>query len=166
MANITFKENPVTLQGQQKQEGDQAPDFTVLDRQLQEVSFSEAKGKKVLISAVPSVDTSTCDQQTRRFNEEVEQVAGAEIWTISLDLPFAQRRWCADSGLEQAKLYSDHRSLDFAMNYGVLMEELRLLARAVFVVDSKGTITYTEYVPEVSGHPDYDAALEALKKAE
>ncbi|NJP36991.1 thiol peroxidase [Alkalicoccus luteus] len=161
---ITFKDKPVTLSGEQPQTGEKAPSFTVLGTDLSEVTFEA--GTKTLISVVPSIDTSTCDKQTRTFNEEAAAVDNAEIWTISADLPFAQRRWCANAGLEGAHIYSDHKTLDFGMAYGLVIEELRLLSRAVFVVDSSGTIVYSEVVGEVSGHPDYEKAVEALKQAE
>lgn len=163
MAAITFKQKPVTLLGEAKKAGDKAPSFTVLARDLSEVTFEPGTTGKTLISVVPSVDTGTCDQQTRKFNEDIVNIDGAEVWTISADLPFAQRRWCASADLENANIYSDHRDLDFGKKFGVVIEELRLLSRAVFVIDAEGTITYAEYVSEVSEHPDYDKALEALK---
>ncbi|WP_147803391.1 thiol peroxidase [Alkalicoccus halolimnae] len=165
MAEVTFKQNPVTITGEEKNIGEKAPSFTVLAPDLSEVSLKEAEGKKVLISVVPSVDTGTCDQQTRKFNEEAVKVEGAEVWTISADLPFAQRRWCAAAGLDDAKIYSDHRDLDFGKNFGVVIDELRLLSRSVFVINEDGEITYKELVPEVSEHPDYEAAINALQKA-
>ncbi|SDN55150.1 thiol peroxidase [Alkalicoccus daliensis] len=163
MTQITFKQNPVTLTGEQKQPGDKAPSFTVLGTDLSEVNFEPGNGKKILLSVVPSIDTGTCDKQTRKFNEEVSQVEGAEIWTISADLPFAQRRWCAAADLENAKVFSDHRDLDFGKKFGVVIDEMRLLSRSVFVIDEQGTITYVEYVEEVSEHVNYEKALEALK---
>ncbi len=165
MSEVTFKQNPVTLNGQVQTAGDKAPSFKVLATDLSEVTLEDAKGKKLLISAVPSIDTGTCDKQTRRFNEEAADVEGAEVWTISADLPFAQRRWCAAAGLDNAKVFSDHRDLDFGEKYGVAIDELRLLSRSVFVINEAGEITYSEIVPEVSEHPDYEKAIEALKQA-
>ncbi|GEL07340.1 thiol peroxidase [Salisediminibacterium halotolerans] len=166
MPSITFKETPVTLMDSPVQTGDTAPDFTVLATDLSEVSLSDFKGKKKLISVVPSIDTGVCDQQTRRFNEEAAQLEDAEVITISVDLPFAQRRWCAAAGIENAHVFSDHRDLDFGKKFGAAIKEMRLLARSIFVVDRNGKVSYTEYVPEVTNHPDYDAAIEAVKAAE
>ncbi|PRO64238.1 thiol peroxidase [Alkalicoccus urumqiensis] len=165
MTSVTFKEKPMTLEGNSVKTGQQAPSFTVLAPDLSEKTFQPESGTKTLISVVPSVDTSVCDQQTRKLNEAVDQLGDAEIWTVSADLPFAQRRWCAAADLESAHIYSDHRDLDFGTKYGLVMKEMRLLARAVFVVDAQGTVTYSEVVPEVSSHPDYDKALDALKQA-
>ncbi|RSL32943.1 thiol peroxidase [Salibacterium salarium] len=165
MANVTFKENPMTLMGNEVKPGDKAPDFTVLANDLSEVSLEDSKGKVRLISVVPSVDTGVCDQQTRRFNEEAANLDGVEVLTISCDLPFAQKRWCAATGIENLQVLSDHRDLSFGKNYGVAMEELRLLARSIFVINSDGEITYTEYVPEATNHPNYEAAIEAVKQA-
>ncbi|SDH32169.1 thiol peroxidase (atypical 2-Cys peroxiredoxin) [Alteribacillus persepolensis] len=165
MAKITFKENPVTLLGQEVKPGDKAPDFTVLANDLSEVSLSDTSGKVRLISVVPSIDTGVCDQQTRRFNEEAASLDGVEVLTISVDLPFAQKRWCAAAGIENLQVLSDHRDLSFGKNYGVAIEELRLLARSIFVINSEGEVTYTEYVSEATNHPDYEAAINAAKEA-
>jgi thiol peroxidase len=165
MAIVTFKGNPVTLLGNEVKVGDQAPDFTVLANDLSEVTLSDYKGSVRIISSVPSLDTGVCDAQTRRFNEEAANLAGVKVLTISVDLPFAQKRWCAASGLENVITLSDHRDLSFGNAYGVVMKELRLLARAVFVVDSSDKITYVEYVSEGTNHPDYEAAIKAAKEA-
>jgi thiol peroxidase len=162
---VTFKEKPVTLAGKQVQVGDQAPDFTVLANDLSEVTLADSKGSVRLISVVPSVDTGVCDAQTRRFNEEASQLDNVKILTFSVDLPFAQKRWCAAAGVENVQTLSDHRDLSFGKAYGVAIEELRLLARAVFVVDSSDKVTYVEYVDEVTNHPNYEAAIEAAKAA-
>ncbi|MHC0552207.1 thiol peroxidase [Salinicoccus sp. CNSTN-B1] len=163
MANVTFKGNPMTLRGEQVKVGDQAPDFTVLNTDLEQVSLNDFKGKKKLISVIPSIDTGVCSTQTKTFNEQATSVDNAAVITISNDLPFAQKRWTADEGLENAVTLSDHRDLSFGENYGVVMEELRLLARSVFVLDENDKIQYVEYVPEGTDHPDYDKAIEALK---
>ena len=164
MAQVTFKNNPVTLVGNEVKVGDQAPDFTVLANDLSPVTLKDSEGKVRLISVVPSLDTGVCDAQTRRFNEEVAALGEAvAFYTVSADLPFAQKRWCAAAGLEGVHTVSDHRDLSFGEAYGVHMQELRLLARSVFVIDSKGTVTYVEYVPEGTSHPDYEAAIEAVK---
>lgn len=165
MAKITFKGNPVTLLGNEVKVGDQAPDFTVLANDLSEVKLSDYKGSVRILSSVPSLDTGVCDVQTRRFNEEAAKLDGVKVLTISADLPFAQKRWCASSGLEDVITLSDHRDLSFGNAYGVVMKELRLLARAVFVVDSNDKITYVEYVSEGTNHPDYEAAIQAAKEA-
>jgi thioredoxin-dependent peroxiredoxin len=165
MANVTFKHNPVTLIGNEIKVGDKAPEFTVLANDMSEVTLASSKGKIRLFSVVPSVDTGVCDAQTRKFNEEASKLENVEVITVSVDLPFAQRRWCAASGLENVITVSDHRDLSFGEAYGVVMKELRLLARAVFVVDANDTVTYVEYVSEGSNHPNYEAAIAAVKEA-
>ncbi|WP_046176681.1 thiol peroxidase [Domibacillus indicus] len=165
MAKVTFKGNPMTLIGSEVKVGDKAPDFTVLANDLSPVTLADTSGKVRLISVVPSIDTGVCDAQTRRFNEEAAKLDNVEVLTISADLPFAQKRWCAAAGLENVKTLSDHRDFSFAERYGVGMEELRLLARSVFVIDSNDTVTYVEYVGEGTDHPNYDAAIEAAKAA-
>ncbi|MGX0610983.1 thiol peroxidase [Staphylococcus capitis] len=162
MTEITFKNDPITLSGQQVKEGDIAPDFTVLDNSLNQITLEDYKGKKKLISVVPSIDTGVCEQQTRKFNEEASQEDGV-VLTISVDLPFAQKRWCASNGLENVVTLSDHRDLSFGENFGVVMEELRLLARSVFVLDESNKIVYKEIVSEGTNFPDFDAALEAYR---
>ncbi|GAB4074980.1 thiol peroxidase [Barrientosiimonas marina] len=166
MVQVTFNQDPVTLKGQEMKVGDKAPNFTVLSNDLQEVSLDDYKGKVKLIAAVPSVDTDVCSQETRRFNEEAAQLDNVQVLTISMDLPFAQQRWCAANGIENLDTLSDHRDADFGEKYGVLMQELRLLARSIFVVDSNDNVTYVEYVSEVTNEPDYQQALEAARKAE
>ncbi|HZH60863.1 MAG TPA: thiol peroxidase [Metabacillus sp.] len=166
MASITFKNNPVTLLGNEVSVGDQAPDFTVLANDLSPVSLADSKGKVRIFSVVPSIDTGVCDAQTRRFNEDASQLENVEVLTISMDLPFAQKRWCASNGLENVQTLSDHRDASFGEAYGVLIKELRLLARSVFVVDSNDKVTYVEYVSEATNHPNYEAAIEAAKSAQ
>jgi thiol peroxidase len=165
MANITFKGNPVTLLGSEVKAGDHAPNFTVLANDLSEVTLDSTKGQVRLISVVPSLDTGVCDAQTRRFNEEASKLGNVKILTVSVDLPFAQKRWCGAAGIENVQTLSDHRDLSFGEAYGVAIQELRLLARAVFVVDSNDTVTYVEYVSEATNHPNYEAAIEAAKAA-
>ncbi|MFD1362264.1 thiol peroxidase [Lentibacillus salinarum] len=166
MANVTFNQDPVTLMGDEVSVGDKAPNFTVLSNDLQEVSLDDYKGKVKLIAAVPSVDTGVCAEETRRFNEEADKLDNVQVLTISMDLPFAQQRWCAANGIKHLDTLSDHRDADFGEKYGALIKELRLLARSVFVVDSNDNVTYVEYVSEVTNHPDYDKALEAARQAE
>ncbi|MFO1444122.1 thiol peroxidase [Bacillus sp. Bva_UNVM-123] len=165
MAEITFKGNAVTLLGNEVKVGDKAPDFKVLANDLSEVTLADSKGQVRLISVVPSIDTGVCDAQTRRFNEEASKLDNVKILTVSVDLPFAQKRWCAAAGIENVQTVSDHRDLSFGEAFGVAIKELRLLARAVFVVDSNDTVTYVEYVSEATDHPNYEAAVEAAKQA-
>ncbi|ORC35334.1 lipid hydroperoxide peroxidase [Marispirochaeta aestuarii] len=160
----TMHGNAITLVGQELKVGDKAPDFTVLDNELMPKSLSDYAGKKKLISVVPSLDTGVCDAQTRRFNEEASKLgADVVILTISMDLPFAQKRWCGAAGVDQVITLSDHRDADFGQRYGMLIKELRLLNRGIFVVDENDVIRYIETVKENTNHPDYDAALKALK---
>lgn len=165
MASVTFANNPVTLIGNEVKVGDKAPDFTVLANDLSPVTLADSKGSVRLISVVPSLDTGVCDAQTRRFNEEAAKLDNVKVLTISVDLPFAQARWCGAAGIDKVQTLSDHRDLSFGEAYGVVIKEHRLLARAVFVVDSNDVVTYAEYVPEVTTHPNYEAALEAAKAA-
>ncbi|MEO4051935.1 thiol peroxidase [Solibacillus sp. CAU 1738] len=164
MAKITFKNGPVTLIGNEVKVGDQAPDFKVLANDLSPVTLKDSEGKVRLFSVVPSLDTGVCDAQTRKFNEAAAELGeNVVIYTVSMDLPFAQKRWCGAAGIEAVQTVSDHREASFGKAYGVLIEELRLLARAVFVVDTEGKVTYVEYVSEATNHPNYDAAIEAVK---
>lgn len=165
MASVTFKGNPVTLTGTEVKVGDKAPNFTVLANDLSPVTLEDTKGQVRLISVVPSIDTGVCDAQTRRFNEDAAKLDNVKVLTVSVDLPFAQKRWCATAGIENVQTVSDHRDLSFGEAYGVVMQELRLLARSVFVVDSNDTVTYVEYVSEGTDHPNYEAAIEAAKAA-
>ncbi|TKD67937.1 thiol peroxidase [Pseudalkalibacillus hwajinpoensis] len=165
MANITFKENPMTLLGEEVKKGDKAPNFTVLANDLSEKTLNDYAGVRI-ISVVPSLDTGVCDAQTRKFNEEAADLNNVNVLTISADLPFAQKRWCGAAGIENAITLSDHRDLSFGKAFGVAIKELRLLARAVFVVDSKDEVVYAEYVSEATNHPDYEEALNAAKQAE
>ena len=164
MAQVTFKNNPITLIGNEVKVGDQAPDFTVLANDLSPVTLKNSEGKIRLFSVVPSLDTGVCDQQTRKFNEAAAELGNNVIvYTVSMDLPFAQKRWCGAAGIENVVTVSDHRDASFGEAYGVHMKELRLLARSIFVVDESGKVAYVEYVPEGTTHPNYEAALEAVK---
>lgn len=165
MAKITFHGNPVTILGNEVKVGDKAPNFSVLANDLSPVTLEDTKGTVRLLSVVPSLDTGVCDAQTRRFNEEASNLGNVKILTISADLPFAQGRWCGANGIKNVQTLSDHRDLSFGEAYGVVIEELRLLARAIFVVDSNDKVTYVEYVSEATNHPNYEAALEAAKAA-
>jgi thioredoxin-dependent peroxiredoxin len=161
----TFLGNPLTLVGPELKTGDRAPAFTVLTNDLKEASLTATAGKVRLISVVPSLDTPVCDAQTRRFNQEAGNLGEVAILTISMDLPFAQKRWCGAAGVDKVQTLSDHRDASFSQAYGTLIKELRLDSRAIFVVDSNDTVRYVEYVKEVSAHPNYDAAIAATKGA-
>ena len=161
---LTMKGSAVTMRGPQLAVGDQAPDFKLLDTDLNPRTLASFGDQVKLISIVPSLDTGVCDTQTRRFNEEISKMDKAVVITVSVDLPFAQKRWCGAAGLDSAITLSDHYDVSFGEAYGVLIEELRLLSRAVLVLDGSNTIRYVEYLDEVTSHPDYEAALEALKK--
>jgi len=162
---ITFQGNPLTLLGTELKVGDTAPDVTVLANDLSPVKLSSYKGKVCVISIVPSLDTPVCDMQTRKFNQEAGSLDdNVAILTMSMDLPFAQARWCGAAGVDKVVTLSDHRDAGFGKAFGVLIKELRLLARAVFVVDKEGTIRYIQLVKEVTEEPDYNAVLEAVKK--
>ena len=157
--------NPLTLVGQELKEGDPAPDFEVLDNGLSPVKLSSFKGKVCVISSVPSLDTPVCDMETRRFNQEAGKLsADVQILTISMDLPFAQKRWCGAAGVDKVVTLSDHRNASYGTTYGVLIKELRLLARAVFVLDREGIIRYIQIVKETTEEPDYEAVLDAVNK--
>ena len=161
---ITMKGNPLTLVGKALKEGDAAPDFEVLDNDLAPVNFDSFRGKVCVVSSVPSLDTPVCDMETRRFNEEAGNLGpDIRVLTISMDLPFAQTRWCGAAGVDKVVTLSDHRGASFGMAYGVLIKELRLLARAVFVIDVTGIIRHIEIVKELTEEPDYEAVLKAAK---
>jgi len=162
---ITMRGNPLTLLGKGLNIGDKAPDFEVLNNDLQPVKLSAYKGKICIISSVPSLDTPICDIQTRRFNKEAAALsADTIILTLSVDLPFAQKRWCGAAGVDKVITLSDHRDTSFGQAFGVLIKELRLLARAVFVVDKEGIIRHAQIVGEIAQEPDYDAAMKAVKQ--
>lgn len=161
---VTMKGNPLTLVGKEVAVGDQAPDIELLGNDLQPVNLSAFRGKVIIISSVPSLDTPVCDMETRRFNTEAANLGDdVAIATISMDLPFAQARWCGAAGVEKVKTFSDHRSAAFGEAYGVLIKELRLLARSIFVIDRNGVIQYIQHVKEISEEPDYDAVISAAR---
>lgn len=163
MVNVTFNEKPVTLVGDEIKVGDSAPNFTVLSNDLEEVSLKDYKDKVKLISVVPSLDTGVCSAQTKKFNEEADQIENVHVLTISMDLPFAQVRWIEANDANNLTILSDHRDADFGTKYGVLIKELRLLSRSIFVIDSNNIVQYVEYVKEVTDHPDYEKALQATR---
>jgi len=159
---ITFMGNPLTLIGDIPQVGQPAPNATLLDNALNEVKLSDFRSKIRILSVAPSLDTPVCDTQTRRFNQEAAALGDVVILGISVDLPFAQKRWCAAAGVEAVRTLSDHRECEFGFAYGLLIKELRLLARAVIVLDGEGTTRYVQLVPEVTHEPDYATVLKAV----
>ena len=161
---VTMKGKPVTLIGPAIKVGQKVPDFEVTANDLSPVKFSSFAGKVCIIASVPSLDTSVCDLETRKFNEKAAQLGGdVVVLTISMDLPFAQKRWCGAAGIKNVQTLSDHRDASFGRAYGVLIKDLRLLARAVFVVDKKDVVRYLQIVPEIATEPDYDAVLKVVK---
>ena len=164
-AAVLFKGNPATLVGSEVKVGDTAPDFRVVDNGLQPVTLSTAAGKIQLITVVPSLDTPVCDAMTRHFNQDVSTLPDSVVaYTISVDLPFAQKRWCGNAGIDKVQTLSDYQDRSFGLNYGLLLKELKLLARAVYVIDQNNKVVYVELVPEVTAEPNYAAALEAVKQ--
>jgi len=160
----TFKGNPLTLEGEEIQVGQKAPDFKVLDTDMGEVMLDGLKDKIKLIASVPSLDTPVCDLEIKRFNSEAAKISGdVAILFISMDLPFAQKRFCQSYEIKNVSALSDHRDSSFGHNYGVLIKELRLLSRAIFLLDQDNKVVYVEYVKELSAHPDYEKALDAIK---
>ena len=161
----TMKGGPLTLVGPELSIGDSAPDAILLDNDLNPVKLSSYKGKICIISSVPSLDTPVCDMQTRRFNSEAGNLGeDVAILTVSMDLPFAQSRWCTTAGVDRLVMLSDHRDAAFGRAYGTLIKELRLNTRALFVLDDRGIVRYAQYVEEVGDHPDYEAALAAARQ--
>ncbi len=161
----TLRGDPKTLIGPELKPGDKAPDFKVVDNSLKPVSLAET-GKNVRIfSVVPSLDTPVCDAQTKRFNEEAARLPSVDIFTVSMDLPFAQKRWCGAFGVDKVKMLSDHRDGSFGTSYGTLIKELRIESRAIFVLDKNNTIRHAEYVKEVGDFPNYETALAAARAA-
>ena len=159
---VTFQGNPLTLIGDVPRVGQIAPNATLLDNELNEVKLSDFGGKIRILSVAPSLDTPVCDMQTRRFNQEADRLGDVVILAISMDLPFAQKRWCGAAGVKAVRTLSDHRDCEFGLTYGLLIKELRLLARAVLVLDGEGTVRYVQVVPEVTDEPDYAAALKIV----
>lgn len=161
---VTLRGNPMTLLGPQLKVGDRAPEFSVVDGGLQPVHLADFRGKTKLISVVPSLDTPICELQTQRFHAEAAKLpADVAVLTISMDLPFAQTRFCSTHGIEKIRVLSDYRDASFGLAYGVLIKEVRLLARSIFVVGSDDVVRYQQIVPEVGSHPDYDAALAQVR---
>ena len=163
---VTMRGNPMTLVGPEIKVGQKAPNFNVVGKGMAPATLDQFKGKVKIITTIPSIDTPVCDAETRRFNVEASNLPGdVQILSVSMDLPFAQARWCGAAGVDKVATLSDWRSANFGTNYGALIKELHLLARAVFVVDKNDNVTYVEYVKEVANQPNYEAALDAAKKA-
>lgn len=163
---VTLKGNPVTLVGHHLQVGDKAPEFTSLEALGKPVTLGDLEGKVKIFNVIVSVDTPVCDVQTKRFNQEAAELGdGVEILTLSMDLPFALSRYCGAAGIDKVRTLSDYKDASFGEAYGTLIKEHRLLARAIFVVDKDDNVVYAQYVPEIAEEPDYEAALEAAKKA-
>ncbi|HEY6418588.1 MAG TPA: thiol peroxidase [Candidatus Binataceae bacterium] len=163
---VTMRGNPLTLVGPELKTGQKAPGFTVVGAGLKPATLDQFKGKVKIITTVPSLDTPVCDAETRRFNEEASRLPGdVQILAISMDLPFAQARWCGAAGVDKVTALSDYQRAEFGEKYGALIKELHLLARAVFVLDKNDNVTHVEYVKEVANQPDYEAALGAARKA-
>jgi len=161
---VTFKGGPLTLLGPELKVGAQAPDFKVVGTDLKPVTLAASQGKTRLISVVPSIDTPVCDLQTKRFNQEASKLPGnIAVLTVSMDLPFAQQRWCGLADAKKIQMLSDYQEHLFGQAYGVLIKELKLLSRAVFIIGPDNKIQYAEYVKEITEHPDYEKALSALK---
>lgn len=163
--DATLMGNPITLLGPELKVGDTAPDFQCVDTGLQPVTLKDTGSAVRIFSVVPSLDTPVCDAQTKRFNEEIVHMPGVEVYTISMDLPFAQKRWGSAFDVDRVKMLSDHRDASFGGNYGTLIKDLRLESRAIFVVNKENKIRYVEYVKEVADYPNYDAALAAAKSS-
>ena len=160
---ITLRGNPKNVIGPELKVGDTAPDFEVVDTTLKPVTLADTGNGVRIFSVVPSLDTPVCDMQTKRFNEEAAALPNVKIFTISMDLPFAMKRWCGAMGVDNLVMLSDHRTGSFGTAYGCLIEDLRIHARSIFVIDANNVIRHVEYVTEVGNHPDYDAALSAAK---
>ena len=159
----TLKGNPLTLIGPELKPGDAAPDFTLVDNGLKPVTLKDTGSQVRILSVVPSLDTPVCDAQTKRFNDEVAKLPGVEIIAVSMDLPFAQKRWCGNFGIDKIKMLSDHKSGSFGEHYGTLIKDMRIESRAIFVLDKDDTIKHVEYVKEVADHPNYETALAAAR---
>ncbi|MBM6859312.1 thiol peroxidase [Clostridium saudiense] len=159
---ITFNGDPITLVEKPLSVGDDAPEFLVVDNNLKNVTLKDTSGKRIFV-VVPSIDTSVCDMEVRKFNEKAASLDDVTVYVISMDLPFAQVRWCGAAGIDKVITLSDYKEKSFGKNYGALIEEFCFLTRAIFVVDENNKITYVEYCKDVINEPDYEAALNAVK---
>lgn len=161
----TLMGKPMTLVGPELKAGDKAPNFQCVDVGMQAVDLAATGTNVRIFSVVPSLDTPVCDAQTKRFNEEIAKLAGVDVYTVSMDLPFAQKRWGSAFNVDRVKMLSDHKDGSFGSAYGTLIKDLRIESRAIFVLDKDNTVKYVEYVKEVADHPNYDAALAAAKNS-
>jgi thioredoxin-dependent peroxiredoxin len=161
----TLRGNPLTLVGPELKTGDDAPDFNLVDTSLKAVTLKDTGSGVRIVSVVPSLDTPVCDAQTKKFNEEAAHLKDVDILTVSMDLPFAQKRWCGAFGVDKVKMLSDHKDGSFGSHYGTLIKELRIESRAIFVIDAQNKIRHAEYVKEVADFPNYEAALTAARTA-
>jgi thiol peroxidase len=161
-----MKGKPLTLVGTPVRPGQKAPDFTVLSNDVSPLTLASTAGKTRIFLSVPSLDTPVCDLEAKTFNKRASEVPNTEVLVISVDLPFAQKRWCAAEGITNLKTGSDHRDTNFGLAYGVLIKETRLLARAAFVVNAAGEVTYAEVVPDIANQPNFDAVIQAAKEAQ
>ncbi|MCS7314483.1 MAG: thiol peroxidase [Bryobacterales bacterium] len=161
---VTLKGNPLTLVGPELRVGDPAPDFECVDVNLRPVRLADTGTSVRIFSVVPSLDTPVCDAQTKRFNDEAAKLPGLEVYAVSMDLPFAQRRWCGAFGVDHVKMLSDHKLASFGQNWGTLIKELRIQSRAIFVVDGNNVLRHVQYVKEVTDFPDYDSALAVARQ--
>ncbi len=160
---VTLKGNPMVVVGPQLKPGDTAPDFHCVDMSMKPISLRDTGNSVRIFSVVPSLDTPVCDAQTKRFNDEAAKLGGVDIYTVSVDLPFAQKRWCNNFAIDRVKMLSDHRDGSFGTNWGTLIRDLRIESRAIFVVDRDNVIRHVEYVKEVGEHPDYEPALRTAR---
>lgn len=160
---VTLKGNPMVVIGPELKVGDKAPDFECIDMAMKTVTLADTGNKVRIISVVPSLDTPVCDAQTKRFNDEAAKLAGVDVYTVSVNLPFAQKRWCNSFAIDRVKMLSDHRSGSFGTNYGTLIRDLRIESRAIFVIGRDNVIRHVEYVPEVGDYPHYEPALETAR---
>ena len=159
---ITFNGDPITLVGPVLRVGDDAPDFLVVDNTLKNVTLKDTSGKRIFV-VVPSIDTSVCDMEVRKFNEEASKLSDVTVYVVSMDLPFAQVRWCGNAGVDRVKTVSDFKQKSFGKQYGTLIQEFGFLTRAIFVVDENNKITYVEYCNDVINEPNYEKVLDAVK---
>jgi thiol peroxidase len=161
----TMKGAPLTLVGPELKVGDAAPDFRLMDKGLKAVTLKDTGNRVRIISVIPSLDTPVCDAQTKRFNEAAAKLPDVDIISVSMDLPFAQKRWCTAFAVDNLKMLSDHKDASFGTNYGTLIKELRIESRAIFVLDADNRILHAEYVKEVADYPNFETALAAARSA-
>jgi thioredoxin-dependent peroxiredoxin len=160
---VTLKGNPMAVAGPEIKVGDKAPDFNCVDNTLKPVTLKDTGHNVRIFSVIPSLDTPVCDAQTRRFNEEAAKLSGVDIYAVSMDLPFAQKRYCNAFAIDRVKMLSDHKDGSFGNHYGTLIKDLRIESRAIFIVDRENVVRYVQYVKETGEHPDYEPALRTAR---